>query len=311
VSQRGEPTGHVFISYVRENWRDVDWLQQRLESAGIRVWRDTADLWPGEEWRARIRHAITDNSLVFVACFSRESVAREKSYQNEELILAVEEMRLRSPDVPWLIPVRLDDCEIPDRSIGGGRTLSSIQRVDMFGAGADDAAMRLVATVLRLLGRDSGPTRSAGTQTHAGSRWSADSPRPEAKRPPPVAGPTPPWQKVSASRARSSAPNFVPPPHVVPPPREVKVAPRPRDLSSPRPRRAAISAGAILAAAVVLALTIGWIWGMAVLIEKQVAAGGAHSAAPYGLFALLLGIAGIPILGMIGLTVVGQFKRGS
>jgi hypothetical protein len=57
-----------------------------------------------------------------------------------------------------------------------------------------------------------------------------------------------------------------------------------------------------------MALAIGWVWGIVVLIEKQVAAGGAHSAAPYGLFALLIGIAGLPILCMIGVTAFSQFR---
>ena len=49
---------------------------QLLEAAGIPVWRDTADLWPGEDWRMNIRRAITDNALVFIACFSLVSLAR-------------------------------------------------------------------------------------------------------------------------------------------------------------------------------------------------------------------------------------------
>ena len=152
VGGEGHAVGHVFISYVREDSRRVDRLQRKLEAAGIPVWRDTADLWPGEDWRAKIRRAITDNALVFVACFSRASLARSKSYQNEELILAIGQLRLRSPENPWLIPVRFDECEIPDRDIGGGRTLSSIQRADLFGNRTNGGTARLVASVLRILG---------------------------------------------------------------------------------------------------------------------------------------------------------------
>lgn len=152
VAGEGQGVGHVFISYVREDSRRVDRLQRKLEAAGIPVWRDTADLWPGEDWRAKIRRAITDNALVFVACFSRASLARSKSYQNEELILAIEQLRLRSPENPWLIPVRFDECELPDRDIGGGRTLSSIQRADLFGNRTNGGTARLVASVLRILG---------------------------------------------------------------------------------------------------------------------------------------------------------------
>ena len=66
--------------------------------------------------------------------------------------MAVGELRQRWPQVPWLIPVRLDDCEIPDLDLGGGRTLSSLEPADLFGAGTADALGRLVDAVSRILG---------------------------------------------------------------------------------------------------------------------------------------------------------------
>jgi hypothetical protein len=150
--------GHAFISYVREDSSKVDELQQILEAAGVPVWRDTADLWPGDPWRIKIREAITYDALVFIACFSSRSVARQRSYQNEELALAIEELRLRQPDDPWLIPVRFDDCAIPDRELGAGRTLGSIQQADLFGPGRGLAAERLVTVVKRLLGHQAAVT---------------------------------------------------------------------------------------------------------------------------------------------------------
>jgi TIR domain len=154
--QSGKLAGHAFISYVREDSSRVDQLQRTLEAAGIRVWRDIAELWPGQDWRQEIRHAITDNALVFIACFSNNSLARIKTYQNDELNLAVDQMRLRRPGVPWLIPVRFDDCEIPDYDIGGGRTLAALERADVFGDRRDEALSRLVTAVLRIL-EASGP----------------------------------------------------------------------------------------------------------------------------------------------------------
>src|SRR5579863_3152893 len=136
--------GHAFISYVREDSAAVDKLQAAIEAAGIPVWRDTASLWPGEDWRAKIRGAITEDALVFIACFSSQSAARPKSYQNEELLLAIAQLRLRRPDVPWLIPVRFDDCDIPEFDLGAGRTLASLQRADLFGPSCDLATPRLV-----------------------------------------------------------------------------------------------------------------------------------------------------------------------
>jgi hypothetical protein len=143
--------GHVFISYVREDSGEVDELQKRLEAVGIPVWRDTSSLWPGEDWRAKIRGAISRDALVFIACFSSHSAARQQSYQNEELLLAIDQLRRRRPDDPWLIPVRLDECDIPEHDLGAGRTLASIQRADLFGADREMAAQRLVEAVQRLL----------------------------------------------------------------------------------------------------------------------------------------------------------------
>ncbi|HWF82617.1 MAG TPA: bifunctional nuclease domain-containing protein [Streptosporangiaceae bacterium] len=147
------PPGYAFISYVREDSRDVDSLEGALESAGIHVWRDTANLWPGEDWREHIRNAITSNALVFIACFSTASLGRASSFQNVEITLAIEEIRNRPAAEPWIIPVRLDDCQIPDRDIGGGRTLRSIQHADLFGSNASRNLDRLVSAVLRKLGR--------------------------------------------------------------------------------------------------------------------------------------------------------------
>jgi TIR domain len=150
--------GHAFISYVREDSGEVDELQKTLEEAGIRVWRDTSDLWPGEDWRAKIRGAITNDALVFIACFSSRSAARQTSHQNEELLLAIEQLRRRRPDDPWLIPVRFDDCDVPDFELGACRTLASIHWTDLFGPRRDLAAGRLVEAVRRLLGQPSLPT---------------------------------------------------------------------------------------------------------------------------------------------------------
>lgn len=154
MSELSKVGGHVFISYVREDSDRVDELQQILKAAGIAVWRDTADLWPGQDWRVNIRRAITGSALVFIACFSREGQGRRTSYQNEELLLAIDQLRLRRPDDPWLIPVRFDECEIPDFDLGAGRTLASIQRLDLFGSKSAQGSGRLVAAVLRILGRD-------------------------------------------------------------------------------------------------------------------------------------------------------------
>jgi hypothetical protein len=52
--------------------------------------------------------------------------------------------------------VRLDDCTIPDLPIGGGRSLATIQRADLFGEQREVGIARLIAAVLRTLNTNSG-----------------------------------------------------------------------------------------------------------------------------------------------------------
>jgi hypothetical protein len=142
---------HAFISYVREDKARVDRLQEALEAAGVSVWRDTKDLWPGQNWEDKIRAAIKSDSLAFIACFSEHSAAREKSYQNAELALAADEYRLRPPTTEWLVPVRFSECAVPDWALGAGRTLGSLHRTDLFGDTETIQTIRLVQAVQRIV----------------------------------------------------------------------------------------------------------------------------------------------------------------
>lgn len=122
--------GRVFVSYVREDSAQVDALCSRLQAAGIVPWRDTDSLLPGDEWKVAIRRAI-NSGTAFVACFSPASEAKPSTYMREELILALEQFRQRELDSGWFLPVKLGPCDVPDYSIGSGRTLNDLQFVDL------------------------------------------------------------------------------------------------------------------------------------------------------------------------------------
>jgi ATP-dependent Clp protease ATP-binding subunit ClpC len=137
----------VFISYVRENWNVVRELVEVLKARDLDVWIDREQLLPGQRWASVIREAIR-NGDYFIACFSRESSEKTKSFMNDEISVAIEELRKRPHDKAWFLPVRLNECKIPDLSIGAGETLSSIHYVDLF-ADHDFGINRLVASVAR------------------------------------------------------------------------------------------------------------------------------------------------------------------
>jgi hypothetical protein len=121
---------HAFISYIRQNADLIDRLARDLESHSVKVWLDRTEIQPGSRWKDAIRLAIQSGSL-FLACFSREYAMRDRSFMNEELAIAIDELRLRPSDRSWFIPIVLGSGSVPNRDIGGGETLHSLQWVDL------------------------------------------------------------------------------------------------------------------------------------------------------------------------------------
>lgn len=122
---------HVFVSYVHEDSNTVKELCNTLESRGVTVWLDRNSIQPGRRWKNVIREAI-ENGDFFIACFSEAYHNRQKTYMNEELTLAIDELRLYPTNRAWFIPVLLSKCAIPDFNIGAGGVLGDIQAVLLY-----------------------------------------------------------------------------------------------------------------------------------------------------------------------------------
>ncbi len=136
---------HVFVSYCHENKAIVDRLCQSLASHDIHIWLDRDKIGPGTPWKQAIQQAIQHGDF-FIACFSTEVTARNQTYMSEELKVAIEELHQRSVDKAWFIPVKLNECEIPDIDIGGGETLRDLQYVDLH-RNWDAGIQRLLDTI--------------------------------------------------------------------------------------------------------------------------------------------------------------------
>jgi hypothetical protein len=121
---------HVFVSYLRDDSALVDRLCAELRLAGIDVWLDRDRLQPGQRWRSAIRTAIQSGAC-FIACFSSAYAERAHTYMNEELAVAIEELRTRPSDRTWFIPVLLTAADLPDLEIGVGETIRDLQWADL------------------------------------------------------------------------------------------------------------------------------------------------------------------------------------
>ena len=133
----------IFLAHASEDKEAVTHLHQCLKERGFEPWLDKVNLLPGQNWRAEIPKAI-NNSDVFLACLSQESVAKQ-GYIQREFRMALQKMGDMPPDKIYLIPVKLDDCEIPElRQEEYGIRLSDYQWVDLF---EPDGLDRLVKSI--------------------------------------------------------------------------------------------------------------------------------------------------------------------
>jgi hypothetical protein len=162
-TNRSSSGGHVFLSYVGEDRQLVDWLQARLERAGIPVWRDVRDLWPGDVWKRRIQDAVEHQSLAYVPCFSSNLKQRARSTMYTELSWAAEEYRRRPPDIPWMIPVLLDDCALPWYDLGAGLTIADLQWANLADGSREHELDRLITVLCRILGSSPGDMRESAS----------------------------------------------------------------------------------------------------------------------------------------------------
>lgn len=121
---------HIFLSYCRENLKEVSALRDELTKAGETVWWDQ-DISTGKDWKTEVKAAIKESYAVII-CLSKEINDRTKSVVFYEVSEAIGVYREYPPNTTFLIPVRLSECSIPPINIDDTRTFVSLQFVDLF-----------------------------------------------------------------------------------------------------------------------------------------------------------------------------------
>ncbi len=102
----------IFIAHASEDKPLVRELYAKLKEAGYKPWLDEEDLLPGQNWREEIPKALK-NSDLFIACLSSTSI-RKRGYIQREFKMAMEIMAEFPPGTIYIIPLKFDDCEIPE-----------------------------------------------------------------------------------------------------------------------------------------------------------------------------------------------------
>lgn len=133
----------VFLCHSSKDKEVIRRLYRRLVEDKIDVWLDEERLLPGQDWQFEIRKALKQSDAVIVG-LSNSSISRSGFIQ-KEIRYALDIADEQPEGTIFLIPVRLDECEVPER-------LRIWQWVDLFEDGGYERllnSLRLRAKIIR------------------------------------------------------------------------------------------------------------------------------------------------------------------
>jgi TIR domain len=145
-----------FLSYSRSDTVAVRRLYRRLSKDGFQIWFDQEELLPGQDWALEIERAIKRVKAVMICLSSRW--VDEEGFVHDELKQSLQRMRRLPEGRVFLIPVRLDSCNMPN-------SLTALHWVDL---SAPSGYHDLTKTLSSILPKD-----DAVVATDQPMRWDA------------------------------------------------------------------------------------------------------------------------------------------
>jgi hypothetical protein len=114
-----------FLCYAKENPTGVREFRERLRAEyWIDPWFDEEDILPGQKWEESVVDAVHNSHAVIV--FLSSIAVRKEGFFHKELKLALDAAAEKPDGTIFIIPIRLDACDVPER-------LLPYQYVDYFG----------------------------------------------------------------------------------------------------------------------------------------------------------------------------------
>jgi hypothetical protein len=129
----GNDAPQAFLCHSSGDKERVRALYRKLSADNIKCWFDEEDLLAGQDWEFEITRAIRQSKFV-LACVSRASVTKT-GYVQKELKKALDVADEQPEGVAYLVPVRLEECDIPER-------LKRWHWVDLFEEGGYEQLLR-------------------------------------------------------------------------------------------------------------------------------------------------------------------------
>src|SRR6266446_10392490 len=113
----------IFLCHANEDKSQVRDVYRRLQEEGFEPWLDEEDLIGGQLREQEIRRTLKNSDFILIF-FSQNSVAK-RGYVQREMKLALDTWEEVPEGQIHTIPVRLDDCTIPEQ-------FRKVQWVDLF-----------------------------------------------------------------------------------------------------------------------------------------------------------------------------------
>lgn len=128
---RGErQRAKIFLCHAKEDDARVEALFLALRDEGFEPWYDKEELDVGDNWEEEIITAI-ERTDFFAICLSQVAVTK-RGFVQKEIRSAIREFQRRAFDLAFLLPVRFEECQVPNIRIDENTTLGSIQWADLF-----------------------------------------------------------------------------------------------------------------------------------------------------------------------------------
>jgi len=103
----------VFLCHASDDKPIVRELYKKLLKEGIDVWFDEESLMPGQDWELEIPEAV-NNADSIIVCLSNKSI-NKAGYIQKEIRFALDAAEKRSERDIFIIPVKLESCDVPQR----------------------------------------------------------------------------------------------------------------------------------------------------------------------------------------------------
>jgi hypothetical protein len=115
----------LFLCYAKENSTAVREFRERLKTEyWVDPWFDEEDILPGQMWEGSVADAVHNSHGVII--FLSSIAIRKEGFFHKELKLALDAAAEKPDGTIFIIPIRLDPCDVPER-------LLPYQYVDYFG----------------------------------------------------------------------------------------------------------------------------------------------------------------------------------